>query len=132
MRHTPVDRSHTIAVARTVEDNLPDPDPDALAAALLHDIGKTEASLGTAGRVIATLADMALGPRIRRLDGRRGFLGELGAYSMYPMRGGELLRAAGCSALVVAWAAEHHEPVADWSVDHDLGIILRDADNAAS
>jgi hypothetical protein len=132
MRHTPVDRSHTIAVARSVQDQLDAPTPTVLAAALLHDIGKTEASLGTAGRVIATLLDMALGDKIQRLEGRRGFLGELGRYSTYPEKGAELLRGVNSEPMVVAWAALHHERPDRWTIDPQLGAVLRDADDAAA
>jgi hypothetical protein len=63
------DRRHAIGVARRAIDllaasgGLPAGDAPSrpfVAAALLHDVGKTEARLGTLGRVAATLAALAL------------------------------------------------------------------------
>ncbi|NDC46896.1 MAG: hypothetical protein EBZ68_04880, partial [Actinobacteria bacterium] len=60
-------------------------------AALLHDIGKIEASLGTVARVAATL----LGPRTGRFR----------AYHEHEARGAALLQAAGSDAVTVALVA---------------------------
>jgi hypothetical protein len=56
------DRAHAIHVARRFECFAPGADRPAMAAALLHDVGKVDAGLGTTGRIIATLT----GPRWRR------------------------------------------------------------------
>ena len=51
------DRRHAAGVARRVEVALGDEATrPVLAAALLHDVGKTESGLGTYGRVIATIS----------------------------------------------------------------------------
>lgn len=60
-------------------------------AALLHDIGKIEASLGTVARVAATL----LGSRTARFR----------AYHEHEARGAALLQAAGSDAVTVALVA---------------------------
>lgn len=57
-----VDRRHAIHVARRFQAVRPDAGRDELAGALLHDVGKIESGLGTAGRVVATV----VGPRTRR------------------------------------------------------------------
>ena len=55
------DRRHAVGVARdTVRLLGPDePPPEVVAAALLHDVGKVESSLGTFSRVGVTLAALA-------------------------------------------------------------------------
>ena len=59
------DRRHAIGVARRairLLDNSGDtPTRAFVAAALLHDVGKTEARLGTFGRAVATVAAVGLG-----------------------------------------------------------------------
>jgi hypothetical protein len=56
------DRRHSLLVARRFVAELPDAPRDAVAAALLHDVGKVECGLGTWGRVAATM----VGPHGRR------------------------------------------------------------------
>ena len=52
------DRVHSVAVARRVEAALIGSAVDwAVRAALLHDVGKSLAPLGTTGRVVASLAE---------------------------------------------------------------------------
>ncbi len=57
------DRRHAVGVARDALGLLgPEPVPrEVVAAALLHDVGKVEASLGTFSRVGVTVAAMAAG-----------------------------------------------------------------------
>jgi hypothetical protein len=56
------DRRHSLFVARRFVTGLPDAPREAVAAALLHDVGKIECGLGTLGRVAATV----VGPHGRR------------------------------------------------------------------
>ena len=56
------DRRHAIAVARRFVARRPDATREEVAGALLHDVGKVEAGLGTFGRVAATI----VGPRTAR------------------------------------------------------------------
>ncbi len=120
-RHRPNDKRHTLAVAHvlTVADDVP---AWVLSAALLHDIGKIDADLGLPGRVLASLLQLA---RVRRAPGR------LGAYLHYAAHGATLLRSAGSHPHVVAWAAEHHEPEAGWTVPARWGTPLAAADHRA-
>ena len=53
------DRRHSIEVARRFVRRRPDATRAEMAGALLHDVGKVEAGLGTFGRVVATV----VGPR---------------------------------------------------------------------
>lgn len=50
-----VDRRHAIQVARRFEAFRRQPSRAEMAGALLHDVGKLQAGLGTLGRVVATL-----------------------------------------------------------------------------
>lgn len=50
------DRRHSILVGRRFVDAAPDATRAAVAGALLHDVGKQVAGLGTIGRVVATVA----------------------------------------------------------------------------
>lgn len=56
------DRRHSIHVARRFVEFVPQAEPAEIAAALLHDIGKSVRPLSTSARVVATL----LAPVVRR------------------------------------------------------------------
>jgi hypothetical protein len=129
----PVDRRHSAAVARRVDVALGERATGAvLTAALLHDVGKTIARLGTYGRVVATLSEMAAGEQsARRWVETRGFTRRVGQYILYPELGADLLRMAGSDDLVVAWSAEHHLEPDHWTVPHDVGEALAAADDAS-
>jgi hypothetical protein len=127
------DRRHAAGVARRVEVALGDEATrPVLAAALLHDVGKTEANLGTYGRVIATISGAAIGrdPDIVRAWTRtRGFTRSVGLYLQHPRIGGDLLAMAGSDPLTEAWTREHHLPEDQWSIDPHLGAALKAADD---
>ena len=118
------DRRHALGVARAVVTGLGDTvGRPVVAAALLHDVGKVEARLGTFARVPATLVGLVAGPeRARRWRGR------VGTYLRHDAVGAGLLVAAGSDPLTVAWAREHHLPVASWTLDPVLASALRAAD----
>jgi hypothetical protein len=111
------DRRHAVGVARRVEAALGvgRATPPVLAAALLHDIGKVESGLGTLARVAATLSPV----RTSRME----------TYRNHAELGGRLLEAAGADPLTVAWAREHHLPLARWTVPAELGSVLKAADD---
>lgn len=127
-----VDRRHSVAVARRVESALgEDTTVPVLAAALLHDIGKTIPHLGTYGRVIATVSEAVAGEETaRRWVETRGFTRRVGQYVLYPELGVDLLRMAGSDEIVVAWSREHHLPESAWTVPTELGRVLQAADDA--
>ncbi len=146
------DRRHAVTVAQRVEAALsrgsgaegpscpapapapgepggaPAPSP-VLVAALLHDVGKVEAGLGTAGRVVATLVGLAGGRRRAEVwAARSGWLGQVGRYLGYPHVGAALLEAAGSDPLTVAWAAQHHLAPERCQLPAALAAALRAAD----
>jgi hypothetical protein len=119
------DRRHAVDVARRVEASLGGrATRPVVAAALLHDVGKVEAGLGTFGRVGATLLAAAAGRhRVARRSGR------VGRYVRHDALGAELLAAAGSDPLTRTWTREHHLPPERWTVDAELGHALKDADD---
>lgn len=119
------DRKHSVGVARRVAAELGQ-ERAVLAAALLHDVGKVEADLGTVGRVAATLVGRR---RAARWDDAAGLRGRVAAYLGHDAIGGALLDEAGADPLTAAWAREHHRPEQDWTVPVAVGRVLRDADD---
>ena len=101
-----VDRRHSVEVARRFCALLPSAGRDEVAAALLHDVGKSAVRLGRVGRSIATIA---------------GLTSSMRTYRRHEAIGEELLRAAGVSARTVELAAGR--------VDDDAGRALRSADD---
>lgn len=82
------DRRHSIEVARRFAARRPDATREEVAGALLHDVGKIDAGLGTFGRVAATV----VGPRTERF--RR--------YHDHEAIGARLAAAAGSAPVTVA------------------------------
>lgn len=135
------DRRHAVGVARRAlklfESELSEPAPPrhVVAAALLHDVGKTEAKLGTFGRVGATVAAVAFGrsriaagPGSESGGSRTGLRGRVADYLAHDRLGGELLEKAGSHPFTIAWARDHHLPASRWSVEPKLGEVLKRAD----
>lgn len=131
MRMTRVDRRHAAGVARRVEVALgAEATRPVLAAALLHDCGKTVSKLGTYGRVIATISVKLAGHDMAEAwSETRGFTRRVGLYVQHPQLGSDLLGMAGSAPLTVAWTAEHHKPPEDWSVPAEIGQALKAADD---
>ena len=120
------DQAESLAVARRVAHALgSDADPRWLAAALLHDAGKSDARLGTVGRAAATVvAGLASHGRARRWPNR------IGRYVAHDDLGAARLTAAGARPEVAAWAAVHHRPDrrAASGIPPDVCAVLAAAD----
>ena len=128
-RLSDADRRHAVAVARGVMDRLGEAERPVVAAALLHDVGKLASGLGTAGRVVATLVAAAVRPTtVTSWSKALGFRRRVADYLRHPEEGGALLAEAGSDPLTVAWAIEHHRPPHHWTVDHQVGEALAEAD----
>lgn len=136
-RMSGADRRHAIAVAREslrlLDDAGVSPSRDVVAAALLHDVGKIEAQLGTFARVAVTVAALAVGRgRLARRSGGRttGWRARARLYVTHDRVGSELLRSAGSEPFTIAWTEQHHLPPDRWTVDPELGAILKAADGS--
>ncbi len=125
------DRRHGVGVARRAQATLGEQATrPILAAALLHDCGKTVSGLGTYGRVIATLSVKLAGrDQAFAWSETRGFTRRVGLYVEHPRLGSELLGLAGSAPLTVAWAEQHHLAPKDWTVPLEVGQALKDADD---
>ncbi len=120
------DRAESVAVARRTAQALgPDADHRWLAAALLHDVGKTDAGLGTVARAGATIvAGIVSHGRARRWPNR------FGRYIAHDDVGAARLSAAGARPEAVAWAGAHHRSE-QWprtGIPADICEILATAD----
>lgn len=124
------DRRHSAQVARDVQGRLAERATPALAAALLHDVGKIDAHLRTYGRVVATLTVKVVG-RDEMLEWRRarGLRRRLALYIDHPAIGGDLLELAGSDPLTIAWAREHHNRPDTWTVPSEISEVLDACDN---
>ena len=124
------DRRHTVQVAREVEHRLGrDATRPVLAAALLHDIGKIDADLGTWGGSSPPLRDGRRPRHGQRWITKRGLAGRIGRYLQHPEIGADLLAVAGSAPLTVAWAKEHHTPAEAWTIDPAIGRVLFEVDD---
>lgn len=126
------DRRHGIEVARAVVDRLGERATDpVVAAALLHDSGKVVSGLGTFSRVGATLVwgvvDHDKAAAWQHAD--RRLPRKLGQYRLHPELGAELLASAESDPLTAAWAREHHLPADRWTVDPEIGAVLKACDD---
>jgi hypothetical protein len=130
-RMSRADRRHAVDVARRVERALGHEASDAvLAAALLHDVGKTAAGLGTLGRVGATLVSIGGGRVMAREWSRSGGVTRrVGLYLRHDELGADMLTLAGSDPLTVAWARQHHQPAQEWTVPEQVGTVLKAADD---
>jgi hypothetical protein len=123
------DRRHAAAVGRRVVAAGAGDRP-VVAAALLHDVGKTVSHLSTMGRVAATVLAAWLGrERVAAWTEGRGYSRRVGLYLEHPKLGGDLLQLAGSDPLTIAWAREHHLPPEQWTVPAATGELLKAADD---
>jgi hypothetical protein len=100
------DRRHAIEVTRRFAERRPGATRDEMAGALLHDVGKVEAGLGTFGRVAATV----VGPRTERFR----------TYHDHESIGAEWLDAAGSSPVTVDLVRRRGAAAADLAAADDL------------
>jgi HD domain len=100
------DRVESIAVGRGVAVALGrDADDRWVAAALLHDVGKTDAGIGAVRRAGATIvAAVVSHGRARHWPNR------IGRYVAHDDLGAARLERAGARPEAVSWAAAHHRP----------------------
>ena len=130
-RMSRADRRHAVGVARRVERALgAEATPPVVAAALLHDVGKVAAGLGTYGRVVATVAGAAAGRSMAQAWTQgRGFTRRVGLYLRHDELGGDMLAMAESDPLTVTWAREHHLPAENWTLSPSIAAALKAADD---
>ncbi len=96
----PADRAESVATARALGAGS---EPQWIAAALLHDVGKAETSFGPFRRSLATAVAVVVG------SGRvRSWTNALGRYADHDELGSARLREAGARPEAVVWARAHH------------------------
>ena len=88
MKYQNVDKRHSLVVLHRLNELMPTADRDAQAAALLHDIGKSQSQLGVLRRVVATI----VGPRTQQFS----------QYYRHEEIGIGLLENAGCSDVTIS------------------------------
>lgn len=125
------DQRHACSVARRVVELLGErATRPVVAAALMHDVGKTATPIGTFGRVFATLAGSAASPtQVEQWASERGWLGRAGRYLMHNEIGAEMLEEAGSDPLTIAWAREHELKHTEWTLPSEISDALWRADN---
>ena len=124
------DRKHAAGVAREVDRMIDGAPREVIAAALLHDVGKIDASLGTFGRVLATMIAAVLGrARVAGWATRDGIGGRVGRYLRHDTIGAEMLASVGSDPLTSAWARQHHLPADQQTVSSEIAAALTAADD---
>jgi len=127
------DRRHAVGVARRTAARRGGEEAAGravLAAALLHDVGKLAARLGTGRRVLATVAGRGTDREQALVWSNAGGLRRrVGLYLRHGELGADMLALAGSDPLTVTWAREHHLPADQWTLDADVALALAAADD---
>jgi len=120
------EQSHSLAVLRTLL-RQGQTDPDLLAAALLHDVGKTRAPLRLLDRVLVVLAQrVAPGAAQAWSNGApRGWKRPFVVAARHAEWGAEILEQAGASPRLVGMVRQHHAsfPPCGAEVDRMLAAL---------
>ena len=125
------DQLHSISVAQRAETELPG-DETVVVAGLLHDVGKTAVRSGLAIRVVASVVKpFATQQKLSQWTSDGSFRSDVASFIDYPRIGADLLRSIGSDDFVIRWAAEHHLPKHEWTVDKTKADILVRADHLA-
>jgi putative nucleotidyltransferase with HDIG domain len=128
------DQRHSLSVMRTLVEQG-HTDPDLLAAALLHDVGKVRHPITLFGRTLAVLA-RAFAPKRHAQWGQ----GELSGWRrpfvvahQHSVWSAEMLAEAGAPPMVVALARRHQTPLdgSPQSEEDRLLMLLQEVDDAS-
>lgn len=120
-----VDRAHAINCARAVELL----GTEVVVASALHDVGKTQAGLGTPGRVVASFAGLLSYEQALAWRSKPGLRGQIALYLDHSDLGAAELEKVGASKLAVAWAREHHLEAEQQTIEAELAAALKAADD---
>jgi hypothetical protein len=138
-RQATQDQRHALAVYRTLYQ-AGHTDPELLAAALLHDVGKAAAQLPAWQRAIIVLLDRFAPRLLARLsqgEPQRYALSRLGSWcyafvvhARHPEAGARWAQEAGCSPLTVALIRRHQDRLTSFEIEGDqLLTALQAADS---
>lgn len=108
------ERQHSLRVLRALQA-AGHRDPDLLAAALLHDVGKSRARFGVAAKTIVVLVRaVAPGAYARWGSGpARGWRTPFAVSAQHPAWGAQMVAGAGGSPRTVELIARHQDPPGD-------------------
>jgi hypothetical protein len=124
------DRRHALAVYTALQQGG-HTDPHVLAAALLHDAGKSAARLSPAHRAIVVLLRRFAPRLLARLgQGRPSWWNRpFVAHAQHPETGARWAQEAGCSALTVALIRRQEESVDGSTAEDRFLVALQAADS---
>lgn len=124
-RFHPSDQRHSYRVMRTLR-GAGDDEPALLAAALLHDVGKTRLHIRLWERVLGTLGERFFPQKVRAWGSGRasGWRRPFAIRVQHAAWGAELAEAAGCSPLALRLIRHHQDKELD-RLDPDLARLLR-------
>jgi hypothetical protein len=128
----PADRAESVAVGRRAARDLGVDDGPFVAAALLHDVGKTQARLGPVRRSFATvIGGVGRHDRVRGwATSAGGWRRRVGTYIAHDDLGAVVLLEVGARAEAVEWARLHHRR-ARWgegAIPGEVCMVLARAD----
>ena len=126
-RQSAYEQQHAVALARRVLAGGLPTSRELIAATLLHDVGKTAASLHRWQRVLFVLLAAIPGQPLQRLSpAARGPWRGLWVLQHHPALGAGLARQAGVNDRIAWLIAHHHDPLADQELHR-----LQAADNGS-
>lgn len=126
---SPSDQRHSLRVLRALLEGGED-DPDLLAAALLHDVGKSRATPSPLERVLVVVSGFFMpGKAAQWGQGEpRGWRRPFVVAAQHPAWGGEMVQACGGSEKLVRLIRDHQERPAAGQQEADLLAKLQQAD----
>lgn len=122
----PRDRRHACEVARRLSAACPSASPELLAAALLHDVGKSDLPFRLEQRILAHVLPSGDPPPEPRL---RGLAGALQVKRHHHAYGAAMVRSAGGRERVAVLVAGHQGDADDASARSEA-MLLREVDDA--
>lgn len=125
LRYEITDQRHCYGVMRTLQEAGHD-SPELLAAALLHDVGKTEVALSSVDRIVGTIAEKSWRGSLERWghDLPMGWRRPFSVRVQHAEWGAQLAERAGSDARVVCLIRRHQDRQMD-DLPEDMQQLLR-------
>ena len=132
-RQAAQDQRHALTVCQALHEEGRT-NPDLLAAALLHDVGKTAARLPAWQRAVIVLLGRFAPRLLARLSGGepRGWRRPFVTHTLHPQAGARWAEQAGCSPLTVALIRRHEDRLADCQTEEDQLLAALQATDSAN